>query len=400
VIRKATTHSIRAVLFAALSFMTIGAHAALISASAVPSSRSVVTGTVTPVSFVWQVNEATQPPLSNTATSPFGSFRLTCGGQELGRVNVVLSRTQGQSNTPVTHTISETVSVPADITLRAHRLGAGSICYQRTFDNPSDPNPVTGSLTLTLTSSAATGLRVTREALAFDNGAAVRVIGLNQPIAATAELSFTGSGLLQAQWEIATPPSTAGSPVFRVLSHVRQQIVNDVQVFDSPELPTHTAGLYLVRLRITDPAPAFEMPVIRYFVSQTPPNADARAPNIALAAPAPRALYVPDTAFVWEPISGARAYQIEIYAASRDSDVGLPDLTNRSGEPSASDVADALSRPPVTGMLITGRQTRAALSAVARQHLQPGRSYFWRVLAIGEGGSVVGVSPVRDIRVP
>jgi len=40
------------------------------------------------------------------------------------------------------------------------------------------------------------------------------------------------------------------------------------------------------------------------------------------------------------------------------------------------------------------------LSAMARTHLQPGKSYLWRVLGVGKDAEVLGESPWRVIRMP
>jgi hypothetical protein len=51
-------------------------------------------------------------------------------------------------------------------------------------------------------------------------------------------------------------------------------------------------------------------------------------------------------------------------------------------------------------MLVPGRQTQTVLSGAARTRLEPSRVYLWRVLAIGADGSVIGQSPMRELRTP
>jgi hypothetical protein len=170
----------------------------------------------------------------------------------------------------------------------------------------------------------------------------------------------------------------------------------DKQTLSSPNLPAETSGLFLVRLRITDPAPDFEQPVIRYFVSSGRPGERVPVQPVALVGPPDRALLASDTQFIWELIRGARAYQLQIYAKQRLPGDSLPDL---GGEPAVP--APALPQgPPVTGLLVPGAQSRASLGAATRGHLPPGQTFLWRVIAIGGDGSVVGESPVREIRTP
>jgi hypothetical protein len=118
--------------------------------------------------------------------------------------------------------------------------------------------------------------------------------------------------------------------------------------------------------------------------------------SLSLVTPPNQILLAPDTAFAWEAIRGARAYQLELYAKPRGAGDGLPDL----GGPTDTAPPTLPPTPPVTGMLVPGAQTRAVLSGAARAHLLSSHSYLWRVLAIGGDGSIVGESPVRELRMP
>jgi hypothetical protein len=339
-----------------------------------------------------------------TVSSTSGEFR-TLGGSApntlLGTVATPLFQSQACPPPPSTtlFQFSEAVIVPADALQRANKLGSSQIVYRRTFNDGF--GPTAGSISLNITSPLAAGFGVTREALSFDNGAPVRVLPLKEALQAQAEVGYNGSGLLQAIWEVAGPASTAGEPIYRPLLQVRRQLVaGDSHTFNSPSLPTDATGLYLVRLRITDPAPAFETPLIRYFVGQGRPGRELPAEPIALTAPPPLGLLASDTAFAWETIKGARAYQLEIYATRREPADALPDLGGEERAPKPAEAAAALARAPVTGTLVPGRQTRATLSGTVRRHLPPGQAYFWRVLAIGEDGAVIGQSAMRELRTP
>jgi hypothetical protein len=337
-----------------------------------------------------------------TVSSSSGTFRDTCAGNVvLGTAGTPLSSTKVETVT-TTHTFSESVLVPPDISTRANKLGLSSFVFQRTFTSSGPPvSTASPCVTMNVTSAAAAGLGISREALSFDNGAAVRVLPVKDPLQALAEVSFTGTGLLQGQWEVAGPTSTVGEPIFRPLAQVRQYLAaGETHTFRSPPLPTDVTGIYLVRLRITEPVLPFEAPVIRYFVAQGRPGKELPAQPLTLGGPPDLALLAPDTNFAWEAIKGARAYQLEIYATGRDLAAGLPDLGGGDRTPKPADVAGALSRPPVTGLLVPGKQTRVPLSAMARQHLLPGRAYLWRVLAIGEDGTIIGASPMRELRTP
>jgi len=77
-------------------------------------------------------------------------------------------------------------------------------------------------------------------------------------------------------------------------------------------------------------------------------------------------------------MSGARAYQLELYAKQGTS----------------------VSNQPVTGMLVPSKQQETPLSPMALKHLEPELIYLWRVIAIGENGATIGISTLREIRSP
>ncbi|OGI39684.1 MAG: hypothetical protein A2140_03785 [Candidatus Muproteobacteria bacterium RBG_16_62_13] len=176
--------------------------------------------------------------------------------------------------------------------------------------------------------------------------------------------------------------------------------LGDAKTLKSPPLPTGTLGLHLVRLRIIDPIVPFTTPVIRYFVAEGRVGKELPPDPVGVTSPVPFALFAPDTLFAWESHKGARVYQLEIYRTDRNPATELPDLGGGDRTPKPSDVAAALRQAPVTGMLVPGNQTTTTLSANARQRLTPGRAYLWRVLAISEDGTVIGQSPMREMRTP
>jgi hypothetical protein len=79
-------------------------------------------------------------------------------------------------------------------------------------------------------------------------------------------MRFLGAGYIQAIWEIAGPDRSAET-VYRPLQAARYYLTGDEPiVLSSPSLPTDVAGHYRIRLRISDPQLAFDVPVIRYIV--------------------------------------------------------------------------------------------------------------------------------------
>jgi len=372
------------------AFDILPAWATITSITPTPGTANAPLGGSVSVAVTWRVFTTNGP----FVRSPSGTFRTDVGGSVLGTVARLLNQTAAPG---ATATLTEVILVPTDVIYRAHKLGLSGFVYERDFEDGNGFSGQPQRVTLSIASSAASGFSLSRMSLLFDNGAPVRLLGLKEPLRALAEINFTGTGLVQAVWEVAGPASTAGEPIYRPLSTVRQYLVgSDKQVLRSPNLPTDTSGFYLVRLRVTDPVPGFDQPNLRYFVSSGQPGEKLPIMPIGLVAPASQILLAPDALFAWEPIRGARAYQIEVYARPRTSGDSLPDIGGN-----ATGAAPALpATPPVTGMLVVGTQTQTTLSTATRTHLQPGQTYLWRVLAIGGDGSIVGASPVREIRLP
>jgi hypothetical protein len=374
---------------------------AFISGSVTPPVQNVALSGTSTAQLLYTMTAANALVANGaiTVSSTQAEFRAGCARAVLRTVSTSFTDTRRANGLAANFSFSETVRIPPDLITAARAAGSDQLAYSRTFTDVGTQVPSVTSFcaTFPITSAAAAGFAITRIALTFDNGAPVRIVGTKETLHAQAEIRFTGTGLLQATWEVAGPTSTAGEPFFRPLATVRQYLAGgDRQTLSGPNLPVETSGLFLVRLRIADPAPDFEQPVIRYFVTSGKPGERVPGQPVGLVAPPDRALLAADTQFIWEPVRGARAYQLQIYAKQRLPGDTLPDL---GGEPSAP--LPALPQgPPVTGLLVPGAQSRASLSAATRGHLPPGRSFLWRVIAIGGDGSVVGESPVREIRTP
>jgi hypothetical protein len=371
------------------------------SATPTPGARPVALGQTTTLSLVWNVLRDAAGNCGNTVSSSQGLIRAdSVNGPVMLTVPTTLSQTRLCTGTPAQFTFTESLFIPADVVQRAQRQGASSLFFVRVFGDVVGASAI-GSVVLPITSSAAAGFSISREALQFDNGAPVRVLARREPLQAFAEIDYSGSGLLQAVWELAGPTSTTGEPIFRPLSQVREFVAptGEKKVLKSPPLPTDAIGLYLVRLRITDPATSFEAPVIRYFVGDGRPGRELPPQPLTTYSPPPSAVLAGDTSFTWAPIAGAKAYQLQIYRLARDSGAALPSLSGDDGA-DPREIARALARPPVTGMLVAGKQTSTALSTAARMHLVPGQVYLWRVQAIGTDGAIIGESAPRELRTP
>src|SRR5690606_25604398 len=109
--------------------------------------------------------------------------------------------------------------------------------------------------------------------------------------------------------------------------------------------------------------------------------------SINTLSPAPRIYLAEDTGFAWQAVSGAKAYQLEFYAPAAAAALLKPGSYDDS-------------QTPVSGLLVPASQNQASISPIARRHLAPGQTYFWRVLAIDERGRLLGASELQAIYTP
>lgn len=392
-----------AVLFAiALAAPSTGRTAILAAQSGVqPATSLLAIGQGNSLVLSWTVTSVFvgfPGTLPYTVTSTAGQF--VAAGTVVGTVNAILTvSAAATAGVPSTVRITESVFVPPDVTVKANRLGATTISYVRQFNDGSGAVPLQAGILVG--GSAAGQLGISREALAFDDGAVVRTVRARDRLTAQAEINFNGSGSMTALWEIAGPSTTAGQPVFRVLQPVTRGLLGAEPAFlKSVPLPTDSPGVYIVRLRIIDPVPAFDPPVLTYYVGDARSALPGGIALMTVMSPADGAVFDRETHFEWQPIRGATAYKLELFASPGTDPFGLPDLAAPSDSSDLQSVRAAFARPPVSGMIVPAAQTQLALSSAARAKLRPRSTYFWRVQAIGPEGNVIGEALARQVRVP
>lgn len=399
--RKLLRHLCTALLAAAAAQPLTGQAVVSFEMSIVQPAASVVAlGHTQSIVLHWNVVNnifgTSGGPVPYTVTSTSGRF---LGADTLlGTVNTTLSASGVNTGTPSTVRITESLTVPAAIVLRAHQLGATYITYQRQFDDGSGPATLTA--TFIIGGSSMAQFTVTREALSFDDGSAVRVVQTGDELSASARISFIGSGSMRAVWELAGPSSTPGKPQFRQLTRVSRGVLGHApQTLKSPALPTDTPGYYVARLRITDPPPGFDTPQLSYYVGDKH-SARAGYTPMTVTSPDDGAVFNNDTRFSWRPVSGAKAYKVELFASPGTDPFRLPDVaaTGAAGNPALA--RKALASPPAAGMIVAASQTEVALSSLTRAKLRPRSTYFWRVQAIGADGIIIGAAQARELRVP
>ncbi len=376
----------------------------LVEVSGTSSSPVLALGTPAsiPVNLTWNARfEVLGSPPPVTLRSDAVEIR-TPGGELIQRIARPLTRPVTRARSLAesfpssgvvtgTEVISDSLTLPASIAAAARAAGASRVLIRRRFSDGF--NTFDADIEMPLGSASLAAFQLTRVDLRFTDGARVRIVDRDAPLAAVADINYLGSGQIQAQWEWA-PVSGGGTPLFRPLPPAPPAAVDAAVLSDfearqtrtlvreflnnrqrvklvSPPLPTGESGGILLRLRISAPGVAFELPVVRYFVGSTaaPPvdGADSLAP-LTMLEPFSDDDMNRDTRFRWMPVNGARAYRLECYA----------DLMMASGM--------------VTGAVVPEARTQLSPSLLVMDHLADGAGYWCRVVAIGAGGSPTAAS--------
>jgi hypothetical protein len=370
-----------------------------------------------PLNVGWNVTADAAGPHVSTA----GVFRATTSNKDAPLGSIINTTININCVVSLASFIcspqNETITIPADVLATAKEAGLTTIYYHRDF---SDGFGATGSMQINLfnspvspssTTNPERTLHITRESLRFNDNTIVKVIKPNSRISAIAELNFTGTGLLDAFWEYATPASTRGRAIFIRLGSVRRYLgVGGRVILQSPPLPTELTGQYVLRLQIlktlsnpngvefTSNLPD-GLPLLRYSVNnQGGSDVVYELPPIKTLFPAGNATLQADTRFNWQAVKNAKAYQLELY---------LPDENKRPVTNPSTNFNDRLiddsvikNKKPSTGLLIPATKISLSLTVLSRETLKRGSTYYWRIIAIGADGRILTTSSLKQIRTP
>ncbi len=345
---------------------------------------------VNTISITW--SGQSDSSASNSPTQPYQVFSNN-GYFEVGQAIV------GNSNRRVSarliagtinpFSIFEMVRVPRSVLIAAEHADTNIIRYIRTFTDESGGRNGTSITSLQVTPSNSGTLSLSQIDLRFQNGGITMVTGANQILNATAVVNYSGSGLLSLVWEVATPSSTSGTPIFVTLKTFRKFLgAGRYSMIESPHLPTNLKGSYILRLRVNSPTIDFDDLVLRYSVihSKVPV---IKIQTINLISPLPSNTIDETTKFSWKPISNAISYQLEIY------EVTAVDLPYAGLTP--IDVEESQNKVLTTGILLPSDLQTTTLTPIALQYLMSGKTYYWRTLAVDVDGNLLGKSGYQKI---
>jgi len=336
-------------------------------------------------------------------SSPVGTFQYTSGAT-IGTDNIITTLSITCVTVSSCTSATETFTIPTVIINTALASGASTIQYSRRFATGDNDTSSTGVVRINILN---TNLSISRESLRYSDNSTHKLVKPNVRITAMAELRYTGSGLLNAYWEVAAPTGATGEPIYTRLRYVNRYLGTGGRVIlQSPPLPTHATGQYVARLHIlktssnphgvefTNNLPD-GLPILRYSVINAAGDAGGdSSPPIKTNSPSDNVFLQTDTLFSWQSIKGADAYQLELY---------LLDYQQR-GDTEANDLTIDESiiedKKPAAGLLIPANKTSLSLSALARDMLRHRQTYYWRIIAIGNKGQILTTSSIKKIRTP
>lgn len=319
---------------------------------------------------------------------------------------------QGQLNDPVTDAVLHTINTPFHRSEGAgpmafdevlaftpeqlqtwHGKGISAIAYQRAFSAAaSDTAVASANLVITLNGSdsskprtPAAGLFIHKLNLRFENARNKTRFAPASTLRARLDLRYSGTGLLQGTWQIASGDAT-GKPAYTTLANVRKQLkLGQREFLVSPELPTTEPGHYRLRfcveplvimsdqLQLDGQCPEPELMAETDYRIEGASTRTAAEIEITSA----RAMTLsPQTALKWKKIDGVAVYQLQIFRASPEEAVDGVEFVLR--------------------MLARAEQEQLHLSERARQQLQSGQQYRWRITAHDENAQLIGTSEFAE----
>jgi hypothetical protein len=382
---------LRALIAAALALWLLPlapAGAGIVSVTPSPFNFNVAMNQATAVTINWRIVRAI-PPGPGTVVSSFGT--LTIAGTTI-TINRALSRPTSGAEQVV---IVETLVVPRSLLVRAIKSGAPLTgTYVRIFTEAGTTQVAT--VTFDVTTGGAASFGISRLDLKFlDDDSRATVRATDSRLRAVARIRFTGTGLLQASWQIATPTSTPGNEIYRPLRLERRQLAGNGEVeLISPLLPTRIGGQYLVQLVIEDPGIGFDAPRLIYTVLPPgEPVAETAPQSIRVSAPAAAAALSPGTKIAWTPSPAAAVYRILIIEpAGEPLDPPQADLEHGAlpHEPPAE------AGRVVAGFYMPGNATEAALPGLVASRLTGGTRYLLKIQALDGSGVPIAESRPQE----
>lgn len=335
----------------------------------------------TQIQIDWRISVEARNSGLLTVRSMNGTFFAPNRETQLGMTSNLLTQNrtlnEGQG---ATLNIRESLVIPQTVARRAQQLGFSQVLFLRTFTDTPDATTATSVLLIDLAGASSAGqIQIDRVQMQFSNGKRVTSLSAESELQAEALLRYRGSGMIEYSWEIASPPSTQGQIFYTPMVSRKQFVLAGSEIkLQSPILPSSRNGLYFVRLKLNNPNPNFELPILRYTVV---PQTSEQPKSLLVGSPPQDAVLSTQTQFSWQAVSGAKVYQVEVFLEQ-------PNDTAHSSK--------QLIRP-VTGTQVPATKEQLSFNAISLAHLRTGQTYYWRVIAVDQAGKVLAISKSRQL---
>lgn len=315
-------------------------------------------------------------PPGETVTSGSGTFTDAGNTVVLGTINKALSKSKPVSPSD-SFSFTETILIPRDVLFKAYKQNIRTLYYRRNFtDCPAaDCSQITITATFALTGSPAGVFNVTSYRLRFQDASLTPIIEQGQTLQAEAHIQVTGTGTIRGVWEVASPGSTAGTPLYQTIQLVVRQLSSGQDTpLISPALPARQPGNHLVRFRFLTPELREESPVLQYVVRAAP-----TLPAITLMTPRDGASADQETLFQWDAVRNANGYKIELFDKKPQE--------------------NSYPITPAAGILVRSDANSTSLPGSLLERLESGRWYWWHVVALDDGGNIIAASDWNSITI-
>jgi len=335
----------------------------------------------------WNVSQFSPASAQVNVGSERGEF-ISASGNLLGLSSVPLQATRlVQQGANTLFVLPESLVIPRSIIRLVQQQGENHFQYRRTFADSFGGNALSAVATFNISGgSVASELIISRVEMKFDNDKTRTIISKNDQIKAKAFINYQGTGLLDYSWEIAKPPSTSGTPMFfPIVSRKQFLMAGGMVTLQSPELSSIQPGDYLVRLNIGQQG-ALDKIALHYVVNNNTTIEGTQSAltiqEIQVQKPKLDIPLTSKTEFVWQPVSDAAAYQIEIYARP------IKEKLTRN----------EVEEEPLTGVVVRSDKNKLFIGDLPKSHLKRGHTYYWRIVAFSSKGDLVAKSKLKAIR--
>ncbi len=324
------------------------APAAILAASATPSTVTTNITAAAPVAITWRASRNGAP---GTVTLASSQINFLINNTVVASTAKSLSKTIDAVNNVDFAFFSEVVIIPRNVLTQAAQTGQ-SLTIERDFEEVNLAGTQTASVTVAPVGGLGGELAINQVDLIFDDGSTSCISSTGDEHTAIARIRSTGSGLLRGSWQVREGGAPGGYHTLRMIE--APVSASGLTILHSPNLPTtHSNQRLDVRLMIDSPAVSFIPPEITCNISG--PDVPPHTGESLLLEPQGKTLLDAHTTLHWKADSKAKAYRIDILSDEQST--------------------------PLASQMVKGNQTSAHLSPLTLNKLVSTQYYIVHVYA-------------------